>query len=205
MAELNREEITKLKRGERVGNVATAFCAAVLVYFVVGFALSRVYGYATLEVVTYATAPALMVVGIAVSAFCNFRYGGALEKLIRAYVRDVLVENAEAMHPERKSLTFYIEIKETSMEMRANAYKERVVFDFSAFGKFTAGRKLTVLNEIERRLCVTYCRLYERGAAYESVGYAEYTASKKKSGKVVYIIKDGVPEKRAYRRAKRSA
>lgn len=192
-------DIKKWKRGELAGNISLAFCAAVLVYFIVCFTVSRVYDDGTLNLITLISAPPLMVLGIAVAAFCNLKFGGAIERAIRQYVLEVCVENAAAFHPERDALSFYLTITDKSAAIQINGYKEKVTFDFSALGKLSAARKVAILTEIENRLCVTFCRLYDRGAKYREVAWAERAGTRRKSGKTVYIIKDGEPDVKAYK------
>lgn len=199
MAELNAEKIKKLKRGELVGTVATVFCAVVLVYFAVGFAVARTMEIRALELAVLITAPVLEVAGIVCAALCSYKFGGEIDRLVRQYVLDVCVENAALMHPERDSLSFYIALDETSVTIKVNNFKELITFDFSAFGKLTLTRKINVLTEIENRLRATFCRLYERGASYKDVGWAERAGTRRKSGKTVYIIQNGVPETKAYK------
>ena len=197
MAQLDAEKIKKLKKGEAVGTAALVFCGAVLIYFIALFSTAAVRGDALLQTIVWSTAPALMVLGIAVSAYCNIRYSNEIEKLIKSYVVSVFVENAEAMHPERKSLSFFITIEGTSAVITVNGYNEKIICDFSAFKKLSISRKATVLNIIADTLSDTFCRLYERGATYTSVDYREKDGLRRKSGKTVPVIMNGVPERRA--------
>lgn len=198
MAQLDAARIKKLKTGELTGFIATGFCAAVLVYAIVMFSLFMT-GREELGVVLWSTAPALMALGLSIAAFCNIKFGGEIEKLIKSYILDVCVENAALMHPERNSLTFFIELGDSDVRLTVNGYKEAIVFDFSAFGKLSLTRKMAVMRILTERLCVTFCRLYERGAKYKSVEYIEKSSSLKKSGKVIHIISDGVPDKKSYK------
>lgn len=191
MAQLNSQKIKKLERGEIIGTVATYFCGIVFIYFLVLFALSWARGDELLSTVLWATAPALMAIGIAVAAFCNLKYGKGIERLINKYVVQVFVENAALMHPEKDSLTFYLNPTGKLIEITVNAYKEKIVFDFSAFKRFSALRKMTALKIVADRLEATFCRLYERGATYKSVEYRQ-----KSNGKTVKIITDGLPDKK---------
>lgn len=199
MARLDAEKIKKLRRGERIGNLATGFCAVVLIYFIVCFTVARVYGDNTLELATLISAPVLMAAGIAASAYCALRYGNRLNAEIRSYIRDTMIENAALMHPERNSLSFYISIDDTKTYLQVNGYKEKITFDFSALGKLSVLRKAEILTETENRLCATFCRLYDRGAEYVSVGYSEREGTRKKSGKTVYIIENGKPDIKSYK------
>ena len=199
MAELNYEKIKKLKKGELFGTAATVFCAVVLVYFAVCFALARTMEIRALELAVLISAPVLGTAGVAAAAFCSIKYGGALGRGVKRYVLDTCVENAALMHPERDSLSFYISMDEANVTLKVNNFKEPITFDFSAFGKLSLTRKISVLTEIESRLCATFCRLYERGASYKEVGWAENAGRRGKSGKTVYIIQNGVPDKKAYK------
>lgn len=197
MAVLDAKTIKKLKTGELIGNIATALCGVTLIYFAVCFALSWTRGDTLWQTVTWATAAPLMLIFVAVAAFCNLKYGGEIDRTIKKYVQDVCVENAALMHPEKNSLSFYVNMEQTNVELTVNGYKEKIVFDFSAFGRLGSGRKLTVLSAIDARICTTFCKLYERGADYKNVDYREKDGLRRKSGKVVPIIKDGVPDERA--------
>ena len=192
-------DIKKWKLGETLGTCATVFCGIVLVYFAVGFTVAQVLEIEALKIAVLISAPALLATGIAASAFCSLKFGGAIDKAIKNYVLDVCVENAALMHPERNSLSFYISINESAAEMQVNGYKEKIVFDFAELGKLSVMRKVNILTEIENRLCVTFCRLYDRGANYTDVGYAEGAGTRRKSGKTVFIIKDGKPDVKAYK------
>ena len=191
MANLNGD-IKKWKRGELEGTVATVFCGIVVVAFVICYPLSLAQGLKTLQLATLIAAPVLLVAGAGIAAFCNLRFGGAIDRAVRRYVVDVFVENAVQMHPERNSLTFYITPTDGGAELTVNGYKEKIIFDFSALGKLSFMRKASVLAEIENRLCVTYIRLLKRGSKYSEVSYCV----KKKSA---FIIKDGQPDKKAYK------
>lgn len=191
MANLNGD-IKKWKRGETAGFAATVFCGIVLVAFVICYPLSLAQGLKTLQLATLIAAPVLLVAGAGIAAFCNLKFGGALEKAVRQYVLDVFVENAGLMHPERNSLTFYITPTDGGAELTVNGYKDIIAFDFSALGKLSYMRKAAILTEIQNRLCVTYIRLFMRGSKYSEVSYCV----KKKSA---FIIKDGQPDKKAYK------
>lgn len=197
MVELNREKIKKLRRGEIFGIIATAFCGVVLAYFIIGFTIAEVYGIFPLFLSTVIVSAVLMIASIAASAYCNFKFGNGIDKIIKDYVRDVFVENAAAMHPERDSLTFYLAFDKTSVSVRVNNYKEKIYFDFSAFGRLSALRSASVSTAITERLNVTFCRLYERGASFKEVSYTVTAGLRRKQGKLIFIIKNGVPDKKA--------
>lgn len=190
MAQLDRQKIKKLEIGETCGTVAVGFCCAAFIYFIVLFSLSWVKGDQNLTVILWATAPALLAITIGAAAFCNIKYGRTIEKLITKYVLQVFVEQAKLMHPERDSLTFSLEVVGKTVEVTVNAYKEKIIFDFTAFNKFSTFRKMTVLKTIADKLAATFCRLYERGAGYKSVEYRQ------KKGKTVKVISNGVPDKK---------
>ncbi len=198
MAELNQDKIKKLRRGERLGSAALWVCAAVLVYFIVCFTVAQTLGLSVLRLSTAIAAPILMAAAVCVAAYCNLKYGGELDRLIKAYIVDVFVENAAAMHPERNSLTFYMSLTDAKLEIKVNNYTEKIVFDFTAFGKLSPLRKLSVMSAVETRLCNTFCRLAERGAQYSSVSYTE-RSGKKKTKKPVCVIENGVPDPHAMR------
>lgn len=199
MAQLNAEKIKKLKRGEAAGTAATVFCAAVVVYFAVCFAVAKKTELRALELTALITAPVLLTAGIACAAVCSLKFGGEIDRLVRQYVLETCVKNAALFHPERDSLSFYIAIDSSCVTIKVNSFKEPIVFDFSAFGKLTLTRKINVLTEIESRLRATFCRLYERGATYKDVGWAERAGTRRKSGRTVYIIQNGVPDAKQYR------
>ena len=197
MVELNAERIKKLRRGEIIGSIATGFCGVVLIYFIIGFTIAEVYSIFPLLLSTLIVAPVLIVAGIAVSAFCNMKFGNETDRMIKDYVRDVLVENAALMHPERDSLTFYFAFDKTSATVRVNNFKEKIHFDFSAFGKLSPMRAATVSSAITQRLTVTFCRLYERGAKLKDVAYTVTEGVRRNKGKLIFIIKNGEPDKKA--------
>lgn len=196
MPNLNTEEIKKLKKGELWGLIALSFagisCVAAIVFFALAIARPddgfRIYG-------SILCAP--LSIFAAVAAVCNLKYGRAIDKIIKNYVRDVFIENAALMHPERDSLTYYISNDGWEFSIKANNFKERIIFDFSAFGKLSAIRKSSVTTTIIERLEWSYCRLYERGGTYKTVSYAVIKSGKQ--GKTFNIIENGTPDKKAYR------
>ena len=199
MAQLDKEKITKLKKGELLGTIATAFCAAVVALFIVCYAVAKTQGIYPLELASLIAAPVLIAIGAAVAAVCNIKFGGAIEKEVNSYVREVCIENAPLLHPERNSLSFYITVEASAVVLQVNGYKDRIIFDFSCFGKFSAMRKISALTAIENRLSATFCRLWERGAKYTEVCFAEREGTRRKSGKLTFIIKDGNPDTKAYK------
>ncbi len=196
MPNLNTEEIKKLKKGELWGLIALSFagisCVAAIVFFALAIARPddgfRIYG-------SILCAP--LSIFAAVAAVCNLKYGRAIDKIIKNYVRDVFIENAALMHPERDSLTYYISNDGWEFSIKANNFKERIIFDFSTFGKLSAIRKSSVTTTIIERLEWSYCRLYERGGTYKTVSYAVIKSGKQ--GKTFNIIENGTPDKKAYK------
>ena len=198
---MNAEKLKKYKLGELVGNIALAFCGAVLLYFAVGFSVARVQEIKPLETAVLISAPILMLAGAAVAAYCNLKYGSSINSLIKKYVLETCVENAALLHPEKLNLTFNLSLDGNSIILQtegANS-KERIIFDFSAFGRMGFSRNVACLNEIENRLIITFCRLYDRGARYNDVCFTERAETRRKSGKPVYIIKGGTPDKNSYK------
>ena len=199
MANMDEKLIKKLKRGEIVGKVATIFCGAMLSYFFGAFITAFVNKNELLKIIVLSTALPLMVIGIAVAVICTLKYNVKIEEIIKKHVVDTFVENAQTMHPERDSLTFFIGFEGQCAEVQVNGYKEKIIFDFSPFGKLQVGRKLTILTAIETRLCVTFCRLYDNGSDYKSVEYTERAGTRRKKPKAVKIIENGAPNRKAYK------
>lgn len=197
MEELNTEKIKKLQRGEAVGTAAIIVCGVITAAFVVCFTIAQVKDIYLLRIISVSLLPALLVAAVAVAAYCNLKYGKALDGVIRSHVKNVLIENAALMHPDRNALSFGISVNETFAELKVNNFKETIKFDFSPFGKLSTAKKSAVGTVIADRLNITFCRLYERGVKYNSVSY--FLASGKKQGKVSYIIENGQPDKRAYK------
>lgn len=192
-------DLKKWKRGELAGVFATVYCGITVILFAVCFTVGRLNGIKALELAALISAPILLIAGIIVAAFCNLKFGGALDRAVKNYVLEVCIENATSFRAEKNSITFYIAMEGNAIVLQVNNYKEKIVFDFTPLGKLSLLRKINILNEIETRLCVTFCRLYDRGSAYTEVGYAERAGTRRKSGKTVYIIKDGKPDERAYK------
>ena len=196
MANINTEEVKKLKKGELCGLLAAIgagiACVAFIVLFAVAIALSDN------DLRTYSSLLSLPVgVFALISAICNLKYGRALDRLIKNYVQEVFIENAELMHPERDSLTYYISNEGWEFFVKTNNFKEVISFDFSAFGKLSTVRKAAISTAIVERLGATFCRLIERGGKYKTVSYAIIKDGKQ--GNTINIIENGTPEKRAYK------
>ena len=195
MVILDESKIKDIKRGELLGLLCLAVAVLGVVFFAVCYPVARFKELSSLLLLSYILAPVLIALGAAGAAVCNIKFGGSADKLIRQYVLDICLENPQAMHPERDSLTFYIEPDGCTFSMHANGYKEELVFDFSAFKKLSPVRRAAIATEICNRLIISFCRLYERGAKYKDVNY---TISSKKS-KIVPIITDGVPDKKSFK------
>lgn len=190
---LDNQKIRKLKRGELAGYAFAGVCAVSLAFLIAGLIAANVLGLAAFKLAVLIAAPVVTAISAAASAYCNLRYGGALEKEISAYARGVLVENAALLHPERDSLTFTVTTEDSSALIKVNGYKEKIVFDFSALGGLSALRRASLTSVITSQLSVAFCRLAERGAVYKSV---ECIAGGKKP---VKIIENGAPDKKIYR------
>ncbi len=197
MAVLNAEEIKILKKREAVGYVSAGISAAAFIYFAVCFAVAQIMDLPALRLSTLICAPVIAAVAAAVSAYCNLKFGGKTEKLVAEYVRGVFVENAPLMHPEKEILDFGFCFQGSKVILKVNKFKEEIIFDFSAFGKLSAVRRSSVSAAISNRLSHTFCLLAERGAKYKAVSYT--ACAGEKQGKPVYIILNGVPDKKAYR------
>lgn len=197
MPNLNTEEIKKLKKGELCGLIAAVFAGIACVALIVLFAVAIARADSDLRL--YACGICIPVIGICslITAICNLKYGKSLDGIIKNYVRDVFVENAALMHPERDSLTYYISNDGNEFFVKANNFKEQVNFDFSAFGKLSLARKSSVLTAIVERLDATFCRLMERGGKYKWVSYCAIKDGKQ--GKTISIIENGTPDKKAYK------
>ncbi len=195
-AQIDGERLKKLLKGERTGNIAIGACAILLIYFAAGFAVGKFCDIYALKLSTLIIAPVLSVIAAGVAAYCNVKFGGEIDKVINGYVRDIFIENAKLMHPEKDSLTFYCRLYDDSAEISVNNYKEKILFDFSAFKKLSPLRKSTVAAAITTRLCVTFLKLnLQRGAKYSSVSYT--ARADKSGGKRAYIINGGKPDKKA--------
>ena len=174
-----------------------SFALAGLVFFAVCYPIARVKDLSALLLLSYILSPILISFGAAGAAVCNIKFGGEADKTIRQYVLDTCLENPQAMHPERDSLTFHIVLDGCVFTMNANGYKESLIFDFSAFKKLTPSRRTAIATEICTRLTVSFCRLYERGAKYKDVNYTIQNGTKK--SKTVPIITGGVPDKKSFK------
>ena len=197
MANLNTEEIKKLKKGELFGLIAAVgagiACAALIVLFAVAIALSEN------DLRIYACSICIPVIGVCslITAICNLKYGRALDRIIKNCVQEVLIENASLMHPERDSLTYYISNEGNEFFIKTNNFKEIITFDFSAFGKLSLSRKATITTSIIERLGATFCKLSERGGKYKNISYCAVKDGKQ--CKTINIIENGTPDKKAYK------
>lgn len=197
MEELDAQKIKKLKYGEGIGTAATIVCGVVSAAFAVCFAIAQVKDIHSLRMISLILFPILLIVSAGVAAYCNLRFGRKLEDIIKNHVKEVLIENAALMHPDKNILSFGVSAYQTYAEIKVNNFKETIKFDFSAFKKLSVFRKSTVTSAIAERLNITFCRLYDRGVSYNSVSYFLSAEGKKK--KEVYIIENGQPDKRAYK------
>lgn len=193
-------EIKKLRRGELVGIAALVFCGLVCAYFIICFSVAQALDLYALRLSTLIAAPVLLAAGVGVAAFCNIKFGGAIEKIIADHVQSVFIDNAALMHPERDSLTYYISpvTPDGALNIKTNNFKETINFDFSAFGKLSPARKSGINSAVVDRLCTTFMRLYARGRQYGSVAYRVEKGAK--SGRTVYIIENGEPDSKAYKK-----
>lgn len=198
MEELNTEKINKLRRGEAVGTAATVVCCVISAAFIVCFAIAQINDIYILRMISIILMPILLLLAIGVSAYCNLKFGGELNAIIKNHVKTVLIENAQLMHPDRSVLSFGISVGENDAEIKVGNFKESIKFDFSAFGKFSPMKKSAVAESISERLNITFCRMYDRGVHYNSVSYFRVNDNQK-NGKVIYIIENGQPDKRAYK------
>lgn len=193
---MQQKQTKKLIRGEIAGTVFTAVCGISLVYFIICFTTARILDNSVLQLTVLISAPIIMSVSALAAAFCNLKFGAALDKIMSARVREALVKNAALMHPERSSLTFFCAVENDRATLKVNGYKEEIIINFEDFGKLSFTRKAEILSAIEARISVTFCRLcIERGSKYENVDVTPVTGRKK--GKAVFIIKNGEPQKHA--------
>lgn len=197
MEALDEKKIADIKRGELYGLLCLCLAAGGLVFFAVCYPIARVNNSHTLLLLSYILSPLFLALGAGGAAVFNIKFGGAENRLIRQYIIDTCLENPQAMHPERDSLTFYIELEGCVFSMHANGYKEGLIFDFSPFKRLLPMRRADITNEICNRLIVTFCRLYERGAKYREVNY--HLQYGRKKSKIVPVIKDGTPDKKSYK------
>ena len=197
MANLNTEEIKKLKKGELGGLIAAVFAGIACVALIVLFAIAIARSDSNMRI--YASGICLPITSVCsiIIAICNLKYGRALDRIIKTYIQEVLIENAALMHPERDSITYYISNDGNEFFVKTNNFKEVITFDFSAFGKLSFTRKATITAAIIDRLGATFCRLSERGGNYKNVSYCAVKDGKQ--GKTVHIIENGTPDKKIYK------
>ena len=197
MVALDEKKIADIKRGELIGYLSLLIAIAGVIFFAVCYPVARVKDLSSLLLLSYILAPVLIALGSIGGALCNVKYSANADKLIRQYILDICLENPQAIHPERDSLTFRIELEGCKFLMHANGYKENLVFDFSAFKRLWPMRRASIATEICNRLIISFCRLYERGAKYKEVNYIIQYGRKK--SKTVPILTDGVPDKRSFK------
>lgn len=197
MVTLDEKKIAKIKRSELIGHICLALALAGLIFFAVCYTVARVKDLSTLLLLSYILSPILIALGATGSAVCNIKYGGEADRLIKQYILDICLESPQALHPERDSLTFYIELEGCVFSVHANGYKEGLIFDFSAFKKLWSVRRAAIATEICNRLTVSFIRLRERGAKFKDVNYTVKYGRKK--SKTVPIIAQGIPDEKSYR------
>ena len=197
MANLNDEEIKKLKAREKIGVIALAGCAVVCACFIAVYIFASIKDLPDLKLAYLIWAPIALAILAGVAAFCNLKYGRAIDRIIKTYIQEIFIENAALMHPERDSLTYYVSNDGNEFYVKANNFKEVITFDFSAFGKLSLARKATITTAIVERLGATFCRLMERGGKYKNVSYCAVKDGKQ--NKIIYIIENGTPDKKIYK------
>ena len=196
MAKLNTEEIKKLKKGELWGLIATGAAGIVLTAIGVLCIVAVVREDSTLRLCASILCLPTGIFSL-IAAICNLKYGKALDRIIKNYVQEVFIENAELMHPERDNITYYISNEGNGFFVKTNNFKEVITFDFSAFGKLSLTRKAAISTAIIDRLGATFCRLVERGNKYKTVSYCAVKDGNQ--GKTINIIEDGTPDKKIYK------
>lgn len=196
MITLDEKKIKSIKLGELFGYLFIAVAGAGMIFFVVCYTIAKVKNASALLTLTYILAPMICSTGTLIAAILNLKYGRMADRMIKKYILDICLENPKAMHPERDSLTFYIEQDGCTFLMHANGYKDNLVFDFSAFRRLTFSRRAAIATEISNRIIVSFCKLYERGATYKDVSYIFKKGS---SDKAVPIIAGGVPDKKSFK------
>lgn len=197
MAEI-KGDLTKLKKGERLGSAALIVCAVITVLFAICFTIGKTKDIKGLYLAALIAAPVLLAFFAAVAAFSNVRFGGKIDKITKAYIKDVFLENAALLKPEKESLSFYITFEGACVNVNPNSFKEGLRFDFSPLLPLSSLRKLFILSEIENLLILSFMGLYSRGAKFKEVGWVERSAAKSK--KPTYIIFNGEPDKKAYKK-----
>ena len=197
MANLNTEEIKKLKAREKIGVIALVGCAVVCACFIAVYIFASDKDLSDLKLAYLIWSPIALAILASCAAICNLKYGRALDRIIKNYVQEIFIENASLMHPERDSLTYYISNDGAEFYVKANNFKEQIIFDFSAFGKLSLSRKATIISAIVERLGTTYCKLFERGGKYKNVSYCAVKDGKQ--GKFINIIENGTPDKKIYK------
>lgn len=197
MANLNTEEIKKLKKGELGGVIAAVFAGIACVALIVLFAVAIARADSDLRL--YACGICIPVISVCsiIIAVCDFKYGKPLIRIIKNYVQEVFIENAALMHPEKDNITFYISNEGNEFYVKANNFKELITFGFSAFGKLSLTRKAAISTAIIDRLGATFCRLVARGNKYKTVSYCAVKDGNQ--GKTINIIENGTPDKKIYK------
>lgn len=196
---MNEEEIKKFKKlltGQRAGIALNAFCGTVLILSVILFSVGAATDNADLKIAALSVCPVTMALAIGSSTYCYFTFGRAKDRFLKEKVRDIFIENAAALRPDRSSLTYYVTVENNKAYIKTNDYKERVTFDFTPLGKNAVSRS-EIAALLTHTLTVTFCRLYDRGAKYTDVNYRIVLREKTKNP--VTLIADGKPDKTAYK------
>ena len=196
MVVLDEDKVKRVKLGDLIGCICLAVAAAGVLFFAVCYPIAKAQSLDVLLNLSYILAPVLIILGATGAAICNLKFGAENDRLIHKYVLDICLEKPEVMHPERDSLTFYIELEDCKFLMHTNGYNDGLTFDFSAFKKLGPMRKSEIATEICNRLVISFCRLYKHGSQYRDVSYVLKNGSKEKS---VPIIVNGEPDPKAYK------
>lgn len=196
MTDTEIKKYKSLVAGERAGIACTVCCACIFIAAIIMFTVGALQNNEILKIFALAVCPVIMLLCIAASAYCYFTYGRQKEKMLKAFVSNILIENASALRSDRSSLSYTITVEKGKAYLKANDFKNSVVFDFTPLGKNAVGASEIALT-VTGTLSNTFCRLYDRGAEYKSVSYRLSYDGKTK--KTVPVITDGVPDKNAYK------
>ena len=197
MATINTEEVKKFKAREKIGVIALIGCVVVCACFIAVFIFASVKDLPDLKLAYLIWSPIALAILAGIAAFYNLKYGRAIDRIIKNYVQEILIENAALMHPERDNIIYYISNESNEFFVKTNNFKELITFDFSAFGKLSLARKATITAAIIDRLGATFCRLMERGGKYKTVSYCAIKDGNQ--GKTINIIENGTPDKKIYK------
>lgn len=199
MADIDARKIKILRRGEIAGTAFTILSGLAVVYFAAMFIVGTARNDAALEnLALYSGLPALAVFA-AISAVCYLKFGVAMDREIVKYTLSVMIENAARLHPERSNLSFTVQTKGAVVEVAANKYNDKLVIDFTPFGKAGPARRAAYSDAVTDRITYTFLRLYDKGGDYKSVDFRIVSPDGRKYGKTVPVITDGKPDKNAYK------